>query len=155
MPIVVAIVATFGTACGGGDDAPADFTVSGAWVRPTPSGATSAAVYLTVIPDVDDVITGVDVSPDIAADATLHTSTVESGDEVESGVAMVTMTPIDSVDLTAGEPFEFSPGADHIMLTDLAEPLTAGDHFTLTIELGSGRNPSVDVTVADEQPDNS
>lgn len=57
--------------------------------------------------------------------------------------------PIDSVPLVRGVPMEFAPGGKHIILSPLAKPLVAGDHFTLTLCFASGGSRNVDVVVAD------
>lgn len=136
-----------------GDDGPAELTIEGAWARPTPSGATNGVVYFTITPDTDDTIVGVSVPAGIAASATLHTTSTggdDGGGHHGGGTdEEITMDATDSVEISAGDAFEFSPGGNHVMLEGIVDPLTVGDHFTLTLQLGSGRAPTVDVIVSE------
>jgi len=155
----LALFIALGTAgCGDGSETPGGLSASGAWARPTPGGATAGAVYVTVVADTDDTIVSVNVPADIAAEAQLH-ETVEvpdaGADEMEGqgdGEMMMTMQELESIELVAGEPFEFAPGKTHIMILDLAEPLTLGQEFTVEFQLESGRSLPVDVVVADTAP---
>jgi copper(I)-binding protein len=148
-------------ACGsdGGAAPVTELTATAVWARTTPPGATNGVVYVQVASPVDDAIVGAAVPTDIAAAAELHetmggggTSPMANMPEMATDGKM-TMTPVDSVALDAGVPVAFEPGGKHIMLTDLAAPLTAGDTFTLTFTLKSGATLPVTVTVADNAPE--
>lgn len=148
-------------ACGDRDEATDGLTLSAAWARPTPGSATAGAVYLIVESEADDTILSASVPADIAARAQLHqtapagqangTPDAEGGMEHE-GEMMMTMQEFARVDLVAGQPFSFAPGAAHIMILDLAAPLTLGQEFTLELQLESGSSVPVDVVVADTAP---
>jgi copper(I)-binding protein len=147
------------TGCGDSDESTEGLTVSAAWARPTPGGATTGAVYVTVVSDVDVSITSASVSEDIAADAQLHETVVADAGETEThgemegdGEMMMTMRQTERVDLVAGEPFDFAPGATHIMILDLVEPLMLGQEFTVELQLESGGSVPVEVVVADTAP---
>ena len=164
--IGLTLAAALGTAgCGDNDETTDGLTVSAAWARPTPGGATAGAVYVTVTSESDDSIISASVPEEVAADAQMHESatapesgaaeSTEGGTETEGGMAgemMMTMREVDSVDLVAGEPFEFASGATHIMLFDLAQPLTLGQEFTVELQLASGSSVAVEVVVADTAP---
>ena len=146
-------------ACGG-SAGPAALTIRDAWARATPTGATNAAVYLTVTSPADDAITGVEVPRAIAADAQMHTSMVGDdggsmanmpGMDHGSG-AMATMRPLRRVALPAGRPVAFEPGHRHIMLTGLRRGLEDGDRFTLTVHFARAASRSVPVVVATNAP---
>ncbi len=153
--------------CGDRDETADGLTVTAAWARPTPGGATAGAVYVTVTSDSDASIISASVPKAIAADAQLHqtvaatesetSETTEGGVETAGGMdgeeeMMMTMREVDSVDLVAGEPFDFGTGATHIMIFDLAEPLTLGQEFTVELQLESGISVPVEVVVADSAP---
>lgn len=134
-------------------------TASGAWARTTPPGATNGVVYLTIASPVDDSIVGASVPAAVAKGAELHetmgadnTSPMPNMPEMSTGGQM-TMVPVDSVPLAAGRPVAFEPGGKHVMLTDLAAPLVAGDTFTVTFTLASGATLPVEVTVSDNPPE--
>lgn len=136
---------------------PTSSGVTGAWARPTPDSATNAVVYLTLTTDTDDTLESVEVPDDIAEHATLH-ATSTTGDAHSGGHGggnagdVVTMDDIDDFPLSAGTPLEFSPGANHIMLTGLTAPLRRGDTFDLTLHLASAGPLTATVTVADQSP---
>jgi periplasmic copper chaperone A len=131
-------------ACGGssgGDDA--GVSVTDAWARPTPAATTTAAVYFDVATDDADLLVGASVPTDVAASTALHMSMVgASGD-----AAMHEMGPLD---VPSGGSVTFEPGANHVMLNDLVEPLVAGDQFDLTLEFESAGEQVVTVDVRDE-----
>jgi copper(I)-binding protein len=146
------IAITLGTVGCGDGDTDAGLSVRGAWARPTPAGATAGAVYVTVVASTDDAIIAASVPDDVAADAQLHASAAATAGTGGESETMMTMGETMSIDLAAGTPFEFAPGATHIMLLDLAEPLTLGQQFTLELQLESGVSVPVDVVVADTAP---
>lgn len=153
---LVATASIFATGCGVSDSPPAVLTIEGAWARPTPSGATNGVVYLTITADTDDTITSVSVPDDIAVTATLHKTSSSKDEHAHHGDdtngELVSMSATEAIELEAGKPFVFAPGSNHIMLTNLTEPLTTGTEFTLTFELKSGRTPTIEVTVTDSPP---
>ncbi len=151
--VAVLPVAALAAGCGG---EPAELAATDAWSRPTPAGATDGVVYLHLTSDTDDSLVGVQVAPEVAAAAELHTSDASGGGGHQHGAAgggVVTMTPVEEVAVAAGATVEFRPGGNHIMLIDLAEPLEAGDTFTATLRFASGRSLPTEVTVADNPPD--
>lgn len=156
--VVVAVIALVASACGGSSspDVPDALTVTNAWARPTPTGAPNGVVYLSAVADVDDRMTGASVPPSIAAGTTLHVTTMGDGTAAshhgDGSDGMMAMDDVDQIDLLAGKSVDFAPGANHIMLDDLAAPLVAGDRFPLTLEFASGRTVDADVLVADNPP---
>jgi copper(I)-binding protein len=52
----------------------------------------------------------------------------------------------------SAETLTFAPGGNHIMLIDVAEPLTRDTRFTVTLRFDSGRSLDVPVVVADNPP---
>ncbi len=172
--IGITVAATLGiVGCGDSGDTPEGLSVSSAWARPTPEGATAGAVYVTVTATADDSIISASVSEDIAAAAQLHevvaategsapamstpaTSTPAMSTPPMSGDTsteqMMTMREVESVELEAGVPFDFAPGQTHIMIIDLVAPLTLGQEFTVELQLESGASVPLDVVVADSAP---
>lgn len=143
LPLVLAIaVAIVMAACGSGE-APASgggfITVSGAWVRAAPQGATTAA-YLQIVNGrlSDDVLTG--VSTEAAERASLHeTSTDDQG--------MTGMQPVDGITLPAGQTVQLEPGGYHIMLENLIGALAEGStiRLELTFEQAGPLNVTAEV----------
>lgn len=145
------------TSCGGSAD-DARFEARGAWARPTPTTATTAVVYLTVTSDVDDELTGAEVDATVAETISLHATTIggeggavhdHSGDGADG---ITSMQEMGSFPVRGGETLAFEPGGNHLMLENLARPLTAGEHFDVELLFASGRTLRVDVAVGDNPP---
>jgi len=113
--------------------------VGAAWSRPAPKGGTGV-VYLELrgSPDASDRLEGFGF--DGAARAEMH-RTVRRGD-------LMSMEPIpEGLDIPAGAQLSFAPGGLHVMLLDLAAPLTAGNTFTVTVHLAHSGDLVVPVPV--------
>lgn len=165
--IGITIASVLGAAgCGDDNDTAQGVSVSSGWARPTPDGGTAGAVYVTVVAGTGDSIISASVPANIGAAAQFHEVAVATEGEttamstpamstpVMSGDVehMMTMRQVESVELVAGEPFNFAPGQTHIMITDLVAPLTLGQEFTVELQLESGITVPVDVVVADTAP---
>jgi copper(I)-binding protein len=64
----------------------------------------------------------------------------------------MTMTPVDKIELKAGNAVEFKPGGYHIMMMELAKPLKVGDTITLTLTLAKAGTVTVQAPVLDQAP---
>lgn len=73
------------------------------------------------------------------------TSTTMGG--MDSSMEGMTMQPIESLELPAGQEVALEPGGYHVMLIDLVEPLVAGETFELTLELENAGEQTVTVEV--------
>lgn len=60
---------------------------------------------------------------------------------------MMTMAPVDAVEVPAGGMAELAPGEYHIMLLDIEKPLKVGDTVALTLEFETAGEVSVSVPV--------
>jgi copper(I)-binding protein len=118
----------------------AQIAVSDAWVRGTVPGqhATGAFMRLTSLGDL--VLVGA-TSP-AAKIVEIHEMKMEGG--------VMKMGAVGRLPLPAGKIVELKPGGYHVMLMDLARPLTEGDSvpITLTFEDKSGKKQSVEVKAA-------
>lgn len=148
-------------ACGGpdSDEATSALAATGAWARPTPSGADNGVAYLTISTDRPDAVVGASVGDDRAAEVQLH-RTVGATDgaghshgAVADGGDLVSMGEVEELGVLPGEPLVFEPGGSHVMLVDLARPLRAGEQVDLTLEFASGRTLSVAVPVQVNPPE--
>ena len=146
-------------ACGSDTAAPTSLGATGAWARSSTPGATNGVVYLTVSSPTADAVVAAAVPADVAGSAELHETMGGGGGaampnmpDMTTGSGEMTMTPVDAIEVPAGGSVAFEPGGKHIMLTSLAHPLKAGDHFTLTLTMKSGATLPVDVQVADNAP---
>jgi hypothetical protein len=155
-----------------GGDGDSAVSVDDPWSRATAASATNGAAYMTLTASSDDALVGATVDASIAREAQVH-EVVEAGDmedgdgdmddadgdmddmddtdgdmddmEHESGDGMA-MQEVAEIPLPAGEPVVLEPGGYHIMMLDLAAPLTAGETFELELEFES-RTQTVTVEV--------
>ena len=143
LPAVLAALAVLG-ACGG-DDVGAGVSVTDAWARTTPAGVTVGAVYLRASSDVGDELVGADVDPAIAQSAELHTT-----ETAQDGTA--TMAPRRALDVPAGGELVLEPIGSHLMLVGLADPLTTGETFDVTLHFATAGEQVVQVQVRGDAP---
>lgn len=145
--LVAGIVAA--TGCGSSDESPSavesdGFAVIDAWTRPTPTGASEAAIYVTVenrdAPD--DRLIG--SSSDRCMVMHPHLTTISDDD-----VASMITAEGDVLGLARGGRVEMAPNGLHLMCLGLADPFEAGDRFE--IELQFSTHDPVVANVAVEQ----
>lgn len=113
--------------------------VQHAWVLATPPGATVAAAYLTLDnrgPRPDRLVS---VSSPRAARIEVHTN-LREGD-------LVRMRRVDPLRVAAGERLTLEPGGTHLMLLDLASPLSAGERVPLLLRFEVAGEIRIDAAV--------
>ena len=127
-------------ACGESSEA----GVEGAWVRlPAAPGRPGAAYFHLRNGATAETLVG--VSTPAAIRSELHES-------MSAGGAM-SMAPVKSVALGAGESVTFAPGGKHVMLYDLSPTLKAGDKVPLTLTFADGETMQTEaMLVAPGQP---
>lgn len=138
----------------GSDDGDGGITVTGAWSRKSPMVANAAAVYLDVrnTGDADDQLVSASVPPTVAKKVELHETVAETpatmtGATTMPGAApMMTMKPVEAIDLPAGRTVQLKPGGYHIMLLDVAD-LRVGSTFELTLEFANAGKTTTEVEV--------
>ncbi len=112
--------------------------VQNAWARASAGQSATAVAYLTLRSHAgtDRLLSA---STPSAAKAELH-ETSQAG-----GVAR--MRPVADLPLPPGQPVTLAPGGLHIMLTGLAQPLRAGESFSLTLHFAQAPPVTVQVPV--------
>ncbi|WP_208026956.1 copper chaperone PCu(A)C [Rhabdothermincola sediminis] len=143
--------------------------VSDAWCRTSPMVADAGACYLVISNSSSEAarLVGASVPPSIAGKAELH-ETVQVGGMEGSGTTtgagmgssspggtmagnmpdttmsggMMQMREVDAIEVPAGGTVELKPGGYHVMLLELAEPLTEGTMVPLTLRF-EGFDPVV------------
>jgi len=144
----LAALAVAASACGGGTSGASGGSqgvdVTKAWARTTPPGVSVGAVYLIASSHADDALTAASVGPDVAAKAELHTESTSGG--------MMSMAPVASLPVTKQDPLVLGPLGNHLMLVDLAGPLTKGETFDVTLHFAKAGDERVRVEVRDEPP---
>jgi copper(I)-binding protein len=111
--------------------------VQHAWARAS-AGTTGAAYF---------IVTNKGSAPDrlvaaatpVAGEAELH--------ESKSVFGIMQMRPLGPLDIAPGQSAELKPGANHVMLMGLKQPLKEGDSFPLTLSFEKAGDVEVTVKV--------
>ncbi len=93
---------------------------------PTPPTAAVTAIYLWITNRGSKADRLLAVSSPIAAKAEMHSTTTTGG--------IMRMRRVEAVDIPPGVSIRIEPGALHIMLQGLKQPLQPGSAFPLTLE---------------------
>ena len=148
----------------------AELEIGDVWARQSPMGTTAGAVYMTITSPVDDALVGASVPTTVAKTTEIHetvaaddssmSSTTEAMDESTTTEAMgdttettmggsdnMTMRPVDSIELPAGEAVKLEPGGYHIMLLDLVKPLEVGQSIDVTLTFDKAGEKTVTAEV--------
>ena len=108
-----------------------DLEFENAWLRATPPGGSSAAIYGDLINNSDDEEVLVSVTSNVAKRVMLHRTSDEQG--------MMRMMHVDKLILAPGTQERLSPGGLHLMLTGLQQSLAEGERVTVKLHFQSGR----------------
>jgi periplasmic copper chaperone A len=109
------------------------------FARATPPGAKTGGVFLTVENTGTQPDRLLGVSSPVAGVAELHQMSVEGGVMRMRGVAALEVRP--------GEKLQLKPGGYHVMLSELRQPLKAGDKFPMTLKFEKAGAVEVSVWV--------
>lgn len=132
-------------AAGCGQRTDDDLTVDAVWARATPAVASVGAIYLRVTSPVDDELVGATVDAAVAESVQLHSTDID-----DAGTA--TMTEQLSLPIDAGGELELDPLGTHLMLVGLADPLTVGERFAVTLQFTEAGEVTAEVEVRDTEP---
>ena len=102
-----------------------ELTVTGAWARTTPPGATMGAIYFTIENGSAKSDRLLKLKTPVASSAGVHRT------EVLDGIAR--MREVAVLHVADGERIEFKPGGYHVMLMGLKKPLVEGQKFELEL----------------------
>jgi copper(I)-binding protein len=109
------------------------------WARPTPKGARTGAVYLSLENTGSEADSLVSANSPAAGKTQVHKTTNEGG--------VMKMRPAEGVELAPGATVEFKPGGYHIMLLDLRQTLAEGQTVPLTLTFAKAGTIQIDVRV--------
>ena len=144
-------------------------TIANPWARTSPMDTTYGAVYLELTSADGDALVGASVSADVAGTVEIHETVAADGESSETTMAMggegsdttettmagmgaMTMQPIESLELPAGETVALEPGGYHIMLIDLVAPLETGEEIEVTLTFENAGERTITVPVQDDAP---
>ena len=147
--VALVAAATVGAGCSSDAD-PSAVEIADPWVRPSAEVANEAEAYLDLTAETDDALVEVEVDPDLAAGASLVESAPTDAPDADGADSTVARSPIDEVDLPAGETVALEPGGRHIVLVGLTEAVEAGDEIDLTLSFRGGATETVTAEVRDE-----
>lgn len=100
-------------------------SVEGAWARASIGDSKVSAVYLVVANRGEEADRLVGAKTGRAAHAMIHRSVVEA--------EVAKMRHVDAVEVPPGESVRLEPGGLHVMLTEVAPPLVAGESISVTL----------------------
>jgi len=109
--------------------------------RATPPGAKTGVVYFTIENAGSRTERLLRASTPVAAGVSLHQMAQSGG--------MMTMRAVPSLDILPGAHIELGPGAYHLMLIELKQPLRAGEKFPLVLTFERIGTVTTTVTVED------
>lgn len=113
-----------------------DLSVNNAYIRTMPPGQTMTAGFLTVTNNSLKRCQLLSGTSSISPRIEFH--------EHQHAQGMMQMRQVDSVVVAAGQTVTFSPGALHLMLYEIDEPLVAGD--TTQMEIASDQCGAISFT---------
>ena len=130
------------TSCGKAPTEQPQIAVSAAWARPTATGQSTAAAYLTITnAGGADRLTRVSAS---VGQASLHSTSMDGG--------VMRMRHVEALDVPASETVALKPGGVHVMIAGVKQPLPAGSSFPLQLTFEKAGERSVAIAVRGEGP---
>ena len=154
--VVVALLLLFTTGCGGSSET--SIQIDDAWVRAAKAAATEgqdqagtetggmghmsgsiSAAYMVITNNSDQPDRLLRASSEAAHTTELHISEIVDG--------VMSMHPVESVDVPANGQAELKPGGLHIMLIGLTGDLVAGEKLPLTLEFENAGKVQVEAEI--------
>ena len=111
------------------------------FARATPPGAHSGGAFFTVQNAGTRSVRLSGAASPAAASVELHQMAMEGG--------VMRMRSVSAVEVQPGGKLELKPGGYHVMLSDLKQPLKAGDKFPMTLTFEGAGTIEVSVEVED------
>jgi len=116
-----------------------------AWVRPTPPGTDSAAVYVTIRLADDAAPTALlEATSDRCAVLVPHVTTFD-----DNGIATMDAALDEQLTLTSEHPITMEPTGLHLMCLGLVDPFADGERFDVAVRLAD--HAAIDVPVSVER----
>ena len=136
-------IVVLAAACSGGDSS--DLQLEDPWARPSPTGATTAAFFLTIDNPTDTDETLVAATTDACRVTELHLSSMVDG-------VMTMERQEGGIPIPASETVTLAPGGLHIMCIDRIADFAEGEELEVTLEFedAAGGSHSETITAAVE-----
>lgn len=116
-------IAVLAAACSGGDA----LSLEDPWARPSPTGATTAAFFMTIDNPTDTDETLVSAATDACRVTELHLSAMVDG-------VMSMQRQENGIPIPASETVTLAPGGLHIMCIDRIADFAEGEELDITLE---------------------
>jgi len=116
-----------------------DVRVLDPWARASAGMGRTGAAYLTIHNEGNTADRLVSAATPVAGRVELHTHIHDGG--------VMRMRAVDAIEAPPGTKVELKPGGLHVMLLDLAAPLRAGEHVTMTFTFETSGDVTVKVPV--------
>jgi len=131
-------------ACGGADKGVTvgAVTIENAWSRPAAMPGGNGAAYFIVRNGGD--------TADRLIGASSPLGTTEIHQSMMAGDDMMSMRPVDGVDIPAGESVAFEPGGLHVMFIGVATPAAVGEEIPLTLTFEQAGEITLQLPVREE-----
>jgi hypothetical protein len=136
--LAVLLVATAGAQ-------PTAVQIEHAWARPTPPGAPTGAVYMSIRNTGSAPERLLGASSASAQRIEIHESIIENG-------IMTMRHRADGIEIAPGATLVLEPGGLHLMLIGLQQPLVPARPLTMTLQFAQAGNVQVTVQVTEQEP---
>lgn len=141
--LVLVLMVLAAALAGCADGSASELAVQDAWVRPSPLATGNGAAYMVIRNNTqaDDAL--IAAASDAADAVEIHESVEMEGD-------MMSMQPVERIDVPAGGTATLEPGGYHVMLIGLHDQLREGDTVTLTLTFETYGEMTIEAPVREE-----
>lgn len=119
--------------------APDDVRIEAPWARASIGTKRPTAAYFSLVNNGPGPISLVGVGSPITGHAEVHRSVMQG--------EIMRMEPAGDIEVPAGASVVLKPGALHVMLMGLTEPLKKGEVFPLTLQFAEGQSIEIAVPI--------
>jgi hypothetical protein len=117
----------------------ADVRISDAYARAVPPGQAISAAFMTLHNAADQAVKLVKAQTPSAESVELHQNSQQDG--------VMQMRRADRIEIPATSDYVLAPGADHLMLIGLKQPLNSGDRIELELTFSDGQQVHFELPV--------
>lgn len=115
--------------------------IENAWVKGTIPGLQITSGYMTLTNLNDETIRLVGVETEVAEHSELHRMIMTDNN--------MAMRPVEYIEIEAGQSFELSPSAYHLMFVGLKERLEVGESIEVDLIFDDGQRVSIEMLIGD------
>jgi len=116
-----------------------DISIGHIWARATPTGATTAAIYVPLLNNGKETDSLIGASSELASKIEIHQDTNDNG--------IMKMQKLDAVTLEPNKPVSLRPNGTHLMVFGLKQQLKEGGMFPLTLQFEKAGSIKVEAMI--------